>query len=200
MSHASLHHRLNRRLVVGIAALLVIFGSALGWLFVTGLTRELDRSLQTKAQAAAGLSASEAVSLASFSDIDLPDGRKGRQVVIDFAARSDGADTSPEVSRVIATEPRSSLAWTIVRFSLILACFFGFLLLAEALLVRNAVRRGLEPVEGLRRQLQILDPTHRGQRVSLQAPPEELAPILQRINDLLEKADVPLAEQRTAAR
>ena len=56
MSPISIHRRLNRRLITGIAALLVISCSALGWVFVVELAREFDHSLESQARALAGMS------------------------------------------------------------------------------------------------------------------------------------------------
>jgi len=251
MSPLSLQYRLNRRLVTGIAALVVIFVASLGTLLVRDQSREFDRALESKAHAlldltqgrvtridltdgrllelengrrptffairSAGRRVPEvshhetplvvstngrAVDTPRFTNMTLPDGTGGRQVEIDFApVRSTvGPTTETEMATVVVAEPRVALLWKAAKASLTLLGFGALLLLALALLVRNALRRGLEPVIGLRRQMETLDPQHRGQRVNLQAPPDELAPIMRHINDLLERTEMSLRAKRTAAR
>lgn len=248
MSPISLQHRLNRRLVTGITALLVVFAASLGGLLVRGLVQEFDRSLASKARAAVDLTRrqldraiyADAFSLAfenndrptyfalrlsdgtvlqqsharkplkastgqessdtlRFADVTLPNGRAGRQVEIDFVPRQTsgrlllprevpvGAEI--QVATLIVAEPRSALYWNIARAGLTLFGFCALLLLALTLLVRNALRHGLEPIVGLKRQLEILDTDHVTQRVNLANPPRELVPVLQGINRLLRRVE-----------
>jgi hypothetical protein len=62
----------------------------------------------------------------------------------------------------------------------------ALLLGSLALLVHSSLRRGLAPVIGLRRQVERLGSGGSVQRVSLRNAPEELAPVLAGINELLE--------------
>lgn len=223
MSPLSLHYRLKQRLLTGMAALLVVFVAALGALWVRDQSIEFDRSLESKARTLLELTQKRgttpdlavrqlveledgqrstffAVRLADgmeegsteFANITLPDGSAGRQVEIGFLPLHSPGRTAA----VVVAVPRQPLLWKAARASLTLLGLGGLLLLALALLVRHVLRRGLEPVVGLRRQIETLDPSHRGQRVNLQAPPDELAPVLRRINELIERTEMtPSGEQ-----
>jgi hypothetical protein len=129
-----------------------------------------------------------------FRDITLAGGQSGRQVEIDFtpapevaAAQADNLSPAPLVSLMVA-EPMAPLYWKIFYTSLILAALWALLLLALTLLVKSALQHGLEPLVGLKRQLETLDVEHVTHRVNLLDPPRELVPVVRRINQLLRNA------------
>ena len=134
-----------------------------------------------------------------FADLRLPDGRSGRKVEIDFVPRSeDAAGVLPSqvavgsevrTATLVVAESRAALDRQILRVSLLVAGACVLLLGSLALLVRSSLHRGLEPIVGLRRQVERLDPNGTVHRVSLRDPPEELAPVLQGINELLQNRD-----------
>ena len=88
----------------------------------------------------------------------------------------------------MVAEPLAPLYWKIFYVSLTLAALWALLLLALTLLVKSALQHGLEPLVGLKRQLETLDVEHVTHRVNLLDPPRELIPVVQRINQLLRNA------------
>ncbi len=236
MSPTSLEYRLNRRLLTGIVSLVIVFGGSLGVLLSLDLSREFDRSLQSKARAVVDLyrlqppAGSIQVTVEDgdrptylalrlrdgsvrepsgqlqlgpsllegtprFQDVVLPGGRAGRQVEIEFIPAAEDANSesslgaTPPLVTLMVAEPLAPLYWKMFYVSVLLAAFWGLLLLALALLVRSALQRGLEPIVGLKRQLEILDLEHITHRVNLLDPPRELVPVVRRINQLLRRAE-----------
>ena len=255
MSRGSLEHRLNTRLVTGIAVYLVIFSAVLGVLLARGLVDDFDRDLISKAEgiieiARQELATTEGVDVVPafdgvhfgyfaiwlsdgtligspdslqaldievetelsdtprFADLELPDGRPGRKAEIDFVPRGDSAHlvlpsqvaigSGIRTATLVVAESRQALNEQILRVSGLMFAAWALLLASLALLVRSSLRRGLEPVIGLRRQVELLEPQGSVHRLSLKDPPEELAPVLREINQLLQKRDEALRAQKTA--
>ena len=247
MNRLSLEHRLNTRLLTGIATYLLLFSLALGLLLVRGLVKEFDRTLMSKAQSIIEVARQElataddadalvpsfegmhlgffaiwlsdgtlvgspnalqALDIAieqelsdqpRFANLELPDGRDGRKVEIDFVPRGDTAQalmpsqveigSGVRTATLVVADSRQALNQQILSVSLLVVGACALLLLFLALLVRSSLRRGLEPVIGLRRQVELLGPQSSVHRVSLRDPPEELAPVLQGINELLQSRE-----------
>jgi hypothetical protein len=235
MSPVSLEDRLSRRLLTGIAGLVLVFGTTLGVLVSFDLAREFDRALESKARAVVTLyrqqphvtalnltmedggrptylalrlrdgtvrEPAEAIQLGPgllqkkprFLDVTLPGGKSGRQVEIEFTPAREAILASPAdlpeppLVTLIVAEPLAPLYWKIFYICLGLALFWGLLLLALAMLVHRALQRGLEPVIGLRRQLDRLDVENITHRVNLRDPPREVARMVERVNQLLRLA------------
>ena len=144
-----------------------------------------------------------------FGDLELPDGRDGRKVEIDFVPRQEGGhDLLPSqvtigsgvrTATLVVAESREALDRQILRVVLVLAGACSLLLAGLALMVRTSLRRGLEPVVGLRRQVELLSTGHSVHRVGLANPPDELAPVLNGINELLQRrSGTPKSEETPA--
>ena len=257
MSRGSLEHRLNTRLVTGIAIYLVVFSAVLGLLLARGLVSDFDRKLISKAEGIVEIARQElatseggddavpvfdgvrlgyfAISLSDgtligppdsletleidvddklsntprFADLELPDGRPGRKVEIDFVPRRASSHqllpsqvaigSGIRTATLVVAESRQALNDQILRLSILMSAAWALLLASLALLVRSSLRRGLEPVIGLRRQVELLEPQGSVHRLSLKDPPEELAPVLDGINQLLRRRDETLRAQQAAS-
>ena len=131
-----------------------------------------------------------------FSNLELRDGTSGRKVEIDFVPRREGAHellpsqvsigSGVTTATLVVTESRQALNRQILEISLLVVGACALLLVSLAMLVHSSLRRGLAPVIGLRRQVELLGPNGNVHRVSLRNPPEELAPVLAGINELLQ--------------
>ena len=159
-----------------------------------------------------------------YRDITLPNGENGRQIVMPFQPRIDeedggaGPDAVGDISMVLAVARRRGdldrALWTLY------GALAGVSLIMTAVLVfgiRSAVRDGFRPLREGSQQIERLDATNLSTRIQLTRTPEELAPIVNELNHLLERveramqresrfsADVahelrtPLAELRTLA-
>lgn len=130
-----------------------------------------------------------------FANLELPDGRPGRKVEIDFVPRGETEHvllpsqvtigSGVGTATLVVAESRQALNRQILNVLLLVTGACTLLLVSLAFLVRSSLRRGLEPVVGLRRQVELLGSQSNIHRVSLRDPPEELAPVLEGINELL---------------
>jgi hypothetical protein len=131
----------------------------------------------------------------AFADVELPDGRRGRKVEIDFVPRTrNGHELQPSqvaigsgitTATLVVAESRRALDHRLLEIALMMVGGCALLLVSLAALVHSSLRRGLAPVIGLRRQVERLGPRGTVHRVSLRNPPEELAPVVAGINELL---------------
>lgn len=129
-----------------------------------------------------------------YSNLMLPDGRKGRSVEITFLAQIEDKEGMPphtlpqqqKVTLVVARE-RESLAASLrnLRLSLLLAIAVMTGLITVT--VRSAVGVGLKPLRELGAQLQSLDAGRLDSRLDIKAPPRELVSLIEQFNELLER-------------
>ena len=69
-------------------------------------------------------------------------------------------------------------------------------LLGSVMVARMTIAKGLSPVEEINRQVRELNPSEKGNDVMLTHPPEELQPIVDALNDLLNRSWEALARER----
>lgn len=141
-----------------------------------------------------------------FADVELPDGRRGRSVQIDFIPQidedEDGEEsTEPETTQETLTEDDSPL----LEASLVLALgrekldeFLDTIhltllttglitMILIVLLVRHTVRRGLVPLDDIRAQLIEMDAEALSTRLHMPQRTEELEELVAQFNGMLER-------------
>lgn len=148
------------------------------------------------------------------ADLVLPDGRPGRAVVLTRVAASFSDEARQRAWREIrGSEPIPALTATVVVaeateevdafLSTLLRALLGLLVLlvvGGAVLAFVLVRRGLAPLDDLRRQIAALDPSALDERIRLEAPPSELAPVVDALNQRLDALEETFErERRTTA-
>jgi two-component system sensor histidine kinase QseC len=153
-----------------------------------------------------------------FSNVELPDGRDGRLVLIAFKPRVDPgeefgdpedegdatglfpipASIAPGAAIVVLTVARGREELDALLFSLYatLALVIVVLLLAIAGLIRQATKRALRPIVEINAQVAVIGPGALDHRVSLATPPEELRTIISAINRLLERLERAFERER----
>ena len=141
---------------------------------------------------------------AIFYDLTLPDGRAGRAVTFRFIPRLDQdlirVDFQPKADAhellLALARPRETLNQTralLIRGFLL----FGFLLpLGTLWVVRRSVRRGLTPLSRMAGDLGRIDAGSLGTRFPTDSVPQELRPIVARLNDLLQRLDGTFRRER----
>jgi signal transduction histidine kinase len=143
----------------------------------------------------------------SFRDIRLPDGRRGRQVQIDFVPTLDtdadpveGAPApampGPLTATLVVAREREQLDAAIRRLDLTVAGLGGGLMLALAGLMHLALRMGLRSLDRLTGQVRALDVSSLGTRVDVDAPPREIAVVVEQINSLLARLEAGFKRER----
>ena len=140
----------------------------------------------------------------AFYDLALPDGRMARAVAFRFQPRLDpdlvrrDFEPVPELHELvlILARPSETLAQT---RALLLRGFllFGFLLpLGTFWVVRRSVRRGLVPLNRMAGELETVDAGRLDTRFAADTVPEELRPVVSRVNDLLERLETAFGRER----
>jgi two-component system, OmpR family, heavy metal sensor histidine kinase CusS len=155
--------------------------------------------------------ASDPTASSRFHDLRLPDGRRGRQIRIDFVPRRDTEDAPAQTLGASAAEPAQSgrrVATLIVarererldadlrRLTIGVGVVALALLLALAGLMQAALRVGLRSLDRLHRQVRALDVSSLGTRVDVEAPPEEIAVVVQQLNALLDRLEAGFKRER----
>lgn len=140
-------------------------------------------------------------------DVDLPGGRRGRQVELTFHPRAEieevgeGAEEAAPGSALVASlavaKGRDELDALLSGLRLALLLVVAGLLAATALMVKVVVRIGLTPLDALARRLDSLGPDSLGERVSADGEvPSELVPVIGRLDDLLSRLHRSFARER----
>ena len=137
--------------------------------------------------------------------LTLPDGRPGRLAALTFGPRRGNEDEqtraapSPSGNAVTLGVARDTaeLDQTLLRLAVLLACVGAGAVGVQAAVLAWLVRRGLRPVHALARRIGELDEAGLEARVVLDSAPAELQPVVQRLNDLLEKLEVAFARERS---
>jgi two-component system sensor histidine kinase QseC len=144
----------------------------------------------------------EAARAARFLDVRLPDGRRGRQVRIDFVPRLDAVDaaaagTAPaRPATLLVAREREQLDVALGRLRIGVGGVALALTLALASLMLAALRVGLRSLDRLGQQVRALDVGSLAARVRVQAPPEEIAVVVEQINALLGRLEAGFARER----
>jgi signal transduction histidine kinase len=146
-----------------------------------------------------------------FQDLRLPDGRRGRQIRVDFVPRMEAAEDPGETAGApaAASAPSSRRPATLIvareregfdaglrRLKVALGIGAVGLMLALAGLTQGALRVGLRSLDRLNRQVRALDVTSLGTRVDVQAPPEEIAVVVEQVNALLDRLEAGFKRER----
>ena len=127
--------------------------------------------------------------MASGKLITLPDGRRGRQSTRRFTVHQEEDEHEATQKTAILTVARETaeldrmlarLGWVLFIVS---AVAVGSMLGLSALVIR----KGLKPVNDLAERLTKIGATTLSERLSLNATPAELSPIVLRLNDLLDR-------------
>jgi signal transduction histidine kinase len=147
----------------------------------------------------------------SFRDLRLPDGRRGRQIQVDFVPSVDTDDDPAEAKDVPAPAPASSSLPTLTllvahereqldaavrRLQLAVAGLGVGLMLALAGLAHLALRVGLRSLDRLTGQVRGLDVTSLNTRVAVEAPPEEIRVVVEQVNALLARLEAGFKRER----
>lgn len=149
-----------------------------------------------------------------FEDVELPDGREGRMVLLSFAPQVDIDEEEADKASVVSTEDEDEIQMVIpdnlpvdtevglavakgketlsellgaIRTTLVLT-FLG-LIAAVAIFVHLCVDRGLTPLRMIAGEVRDLDSTKLNTRIKTIPRTEELRPITDQLNHLLERLD-----------
>lgn len=126
----------------------------------------------------------------------LPDGRPGRLAVLPFDARSEGRRKSRVPLVLVLARDTLDLQHTLGRLRLLLLAIGGAGVTAMCGLMWAAVRAGLRPLRSVAGQIESLDAARLSQRLSPQGVPLELVPVINCLNDLLQRLQDAFTRER----
>lgn len=132
----------------------------------------------------------------AYHDLSLPGRGPLRAVAYTFVPRLEVVVGPPQIVTLVAAHQTSGLLATLarVRDALLLV---GSLAVVLALAVGAwAVQRGLRPVGELSSQLAALRPDNLSARLSTPHAPEELRPMVERLNDVLARVEAAFGRER----
>jgi signal transduction histidine kinase len=143
----------------------------------------------------------------SIRDVRLPDGRRGRQVQIDFVPSIDPEDAPAEgspgleassrsVATLLVAREREQLDAAIRRLEMTVAAVGIGLMLALAGLMQLALRVGLRSLDRLTGQVRALDVGSLDARVDVTKPPREIAVVVEQVNALLARLEAGFTRER----
>ena len=143
----------------------------------------------------------------SFRDVRLPDGRRGRQIQIDFVPSIDPEDAPAEgspgpeassrsVATLLVAREREQLDAAIRRLEMTVAALGIGLMLALAGLMQLALRVGLRSLDRLTGQVRALDVGSLDARVDVTKPPREIAVVVEQVNALLARLEAGFTRER----
>ena len=147
----------------------------------------------------------------ALRDFELPDGRAGRLVEISFVPlREDesepgsSGESEPPPSHEAAGEGavlvlargRDLLERLVAEVFAIYLGIAALLALAITVLVRGVLTRGMRPLAEVATAVAAIDTEHLSQRLTLQPAVAELAPIVDRLNELLAVLEAAFARER----
>lgn len=171
-------------------------------------TAVLERSRSLRGRGELGLTVPEPHDEPVFADLELPDGRAGRQVELDFVPQRPDDPGAPEIApppdetasgRVAVATGRGPLERGLAE---IRALALGAGLLSLTLLVlfaRWAVRTGLAPLGDLARAVEAVGPDDLDRRLQPRGAPREVAPLVERLNALLARLGEAVERERRVA-
>jgi two-component system sensor histidine kinase QseC len=137
-----------------------------------------------------------------FWNMELPDGREGRAVGISFRPYVDEEEEEAGSIEKIATlqlvlaVSREEMSKTL--FILLLGSLSAILVigLGTLIIVMRTTRKGLEPLDALADDVSSIDSRELDRRFGTDNLPNELLPIVRRLNELLERLEVAFSRER----
>jgi two-component system sensor histidine kinase QseC len=134
-----------------------------------------------------------------YRRVRLPDGRKGRAAALRFVPRVDdegGRVTSPRSATVVVARDTASLDAEMAVLTWLLSLGTGGTLAVSFLLGALIVRQGLKPLDTLATRIAAIRQDDLSARVAVDPLPAELSPVVQRLNDLLQRLEEAFGRER----
>ncbi|MEI8195826.1 MAG: ATP-binding protein, partial [Phycisphaerae bacterium] len=135
----------------------------------------------------------------AHSAVKLPDHRRGRMVQFAFVPRSEDEEhpvTAPLTSVIIVARDATELNGKLVRMAWLLSGVFGLAMVLSASAMAWVVSRGLRPLGLLADRIHAMGSTNLSERVRLAEAPDEMLPVVERLNELLARVETNLTRER----
>lgn len=148
-----------------------------------------------------------------FRDVELPDGRSGRLVQVDFVPRVDDddrvdADVPLDPTKLVPGADLHTVSIAVARsregldgkLTVLMVFLAGFVLVFLAIvgwLISVVLRIGLRPLGVVARQIRELGAESLDGRITCHSQPSEIAPLVDYLNDLLSRLNAAFVRERT---
>ena len=134
--------------------------------------------------------------------VRLPDGKQGREIAFSFKPRFDDEkyrlDGIPQRSVVLAvSRPTHDLEDTLERLAWALLIVSVAAVVASVIIMGLVIHRGLQPLRSLASSIERVGAHDLSERIKLDEAPQELTPVVQRLNDLLTRLDSALTREKS---
>jgi two-component system heavy metal sensor histidine kinase CusS len=139
------------------------------------------------------------------TSVTLPDGRAGRQLVLWFQPGVDADDESPtsarakagaSLARMMVARDTVKIDDSLSRLRRVLLLVGGVATVAALGLMSLVVRRGLRPLGDLASRINLIGDQDLGDRIALRDTPEELRPVVDRLNEMLGRVEAAVDRER----
>ena len=134
-----------------------------------------------------------------YRRVRLPDGRQGRAAVLRFVPKMEDEGrqgVQPRAATIVVAHDRASLDAQMAVLTWLLSLGAGATTAVSFLLGALIVRRGLRPLDTLAKGIAAIRQDDLSARVSVDPLPAELAPVVQRLNDLLRRLEEAFGRER----
>ncbi len=138
----------------------------------------------------------------TYQDVTLPNLGRFRVLQLSFLPRveeEDVASTPPDLRKncvLVIAEDLSALNHTLYKLATVLALMTGGTSLGSMVLVWFILRRALRPLDDLGAAVAKVDADSLGEEIVLDDLPDELAPIVSKLNQLMHRLDYSFARER----
>ncbi|MGA2231097.1 MAG: ATP-binding protein [Tepidisphaeraceae bacterium] len=135
-----------------------------------------------------------------FGFMTLPSGDRCRYVTARFMPRWDDRDRMPPPRRAMvqlaALADSTELGEKLSRLSWLIAGAFGLSTVVSAAVLALVIQRGMRPLRLLAAGIQRIGNGNLSGRIDIGRPPQEIQPVVQRLNELLARLDASFARER----
>lgn len=135
----------------------------------------------------------------AYATVTLPNGRRGRLVGIRFTPRASDKDresTARHEATLVLGQETEPIEHVLERIRAGMLAVGATAVLVSVGVLAWVVRRGLKPVDRLAGQISAVGETDLGTRIEPAGCPSELAPVVDRLNDLLARLEAAFRRER----
>ena len=137
-----------------------------------------------------------------IADVELPDGRQGRKISIKFVPQIEdklrktvSMEFRPRAILLVSRE-RESLDQVIQQLHMLIVGTGIVVLIAVMLCIKNTTRRGLSPLVRVKDEISQISPHSIDRRIGDEQQPEELKPIVEQFNRVLDEIEKAFIRER----
>ena len=136
-----------------------------------------------------------------YADVEMADGRVWRCLGLGIHPQAENVDGELQSTRgvtavLVAGRDRSGLDRMLMRLGWVLSIIVGVLSLLVVMLARWCARWSTAPLVRLGERAAVMDGSHLSERFSGEEIPEELRPVVDRLNGLMERLEEAFARER----